>query len=110
MPRRTFGVDIAYLTRSQFLEACEAAIRGHRAELEAGGTIHVDLGEGGYDGRVVVTIRPNDRSSFGTDWTSSDPTRFPVRIKAAATALLNCGCEGGFEVSHMDGSLAIRGV
>jgi hypothetical protein len=103
-------VDIAYSTRSLFLEACDAAIRGHRADLDSGGTVYVDLGEGGYDGRVVVTIRQNDRASFGTDWTSSDPTRFPVRIKAAATALLNCACEGAFEVSHADGSLAIRGV
>lgn len=103
-------MDIAYSTRSQFLEACEAAIRGHRADLDGGGTVYVDLGEGGYDGRVVVTIRQNDRASFGTDWTSPDPTRFPVRIKAAATALLNCGCEGAFEVSHADGSLAIRAV
>jgi len=103
-------VDIAYSTRSQFLDACEAAIRGHRADLDAGGTVHVDLGEGGYDGRIVVTIRPDDRASFGTDWTNSDPSRFPARIKAAATALLNCGCEGAFEVSHATGSLAIRSV
>jgi hypothetical protein len=103
-------VDIAYSTHSRFLDDCEAAIGGHRADLEAGGTVYVNLGEGGYDGRVVVTIRRNDRASFGTDWTSSDTTRFPVRIKAAATALLNCGCEGAFEVSHADGSLAIRSV
>jgi hypothetical protein len=103
-------VDIAYSTRSQFLEACEAAIREGRADLDAGGTIYVDLADGGYDGRIVVIIRPDDRASFGTDWSRSDPGRFPVRIKAAATALLNCGCEGGFEVSHADGSLAIRSV
>ncbi len=103
-------MEIAYSTRSQFLETCEAAIRAHRADLDSGGAVHVDLGEGGYDGRVVVTIRLNDRASFGTDWVNSDPTRFPVRIKAAATALLNCGCEGVFEVSHADGSLAIRAV
>jgi hypothetical protein len=68
-------VDIAYSTRSQFLEACETAIRGRRADLDGGGTVYVDLGEGGYDGRVVITIRQNDRASLGTDWTSSDPRR-----------------------------------
>jgi hypothetical protein len=103
-------VDIAYATRSQFLGACETAIHSRRADLDAGGTVYVDLGEGGYDGRVVVTISQQDRSSFGTDWTNSDPTRFPARIKAAATALLNCGCEGAFEVSHADGTLAIRAI
>lgn len=103
-------MDIAYATRSQFLDPCEAAIRGHRTELDAGGVVHVDLQEGGYDGRVIVTIHPNDRTAFGTDWESTDPTRFPARIKAAATALLNCRCEGRFEVSHSDGSLRIRAV
>ena len=103
-------MDIAYSTRSQFLEACEAAIRGHRAELDAGSEVSVTLSDGGYEGRIVVTIRPNDHSFFGTDWTNTDPSRFPVRIKAAATALLNCGCAGPFEVSHTDGSLTIRSV
>jgi hypothetical protein len=107
---RRLVVDIAYATRSQFLNACEAAICGHRAELDAGRVVDVDLGEGGYNGRIVVTIRPNDRSFFGTDWESADPTRFPARIKAAATALLNCGCLGRYEVSHSDGSVTIRSV
>ncbi len=104
------GVDIAYSIRSQFLSACEAAIRARRTDLDGGGTVHVELSEGGYDGRIVVTIRNDDRTLFGTDWTSSDPSRFPVRIKAAATALLNCGCYGVFEVSHADSTLAIRSV
>lgn len=103
-------MDIAYSTRSKFLEACEAAIRAHRADLESGETVYVDLGEGGYDGQVVVSIRQDDRATFGTDWTSTDVTWFPARIKAAATALLNCRCEGAFAVSHADGSLAIRQV
>lgn len=72
--------------------------------------MYVDLGEGGYDGRVVITIRQDGGESFVTDWTNPDPTRFPARIKAAATALLNCGYEGMFEVSHADGTLAIRSV
>lgn len=110
MARESQALDIAYATRSQFLGRCEVAIREHRAELDAGHTVHVDLGDGGYDGRVVVTIRQNDRVSFGTDWMNTDLTRFPARIKAAATALLNCGCEGTFEISHADGSLAIRAI
>jgi hypothetical protein len=97
-------------SRSQFLAACETAIRERRAELDAGGMVHVDLQEGGYDGHVTVTIRPTDRTAFGTDWESPDPTRFPARIRAAATALLNCHCHGRFEVSHSDGSLTIHSV
>lgn len=103
-------MDITYATRSKFLAACELGIRGHLTDLGASGVVHVDLQKGGYEGRVIVTIRQNDRSAFGTDWESTDPTRFPARIKAAATALLFSGCEGQFEVSHSDGVLSIRAV
>src|SRR4030095_16199858 len=99
------SVHIAYPTRSQFIDVCALAIRQHRAELQAGGLVHVGLPEGGYDGRVVVTINPADRAVFRADWERADPTRFPARIKAAAAALLNCRCEGRYEVSHSDGSL-----
>lgn len=99
-----------YPTRSKFLDSCETAIREHRAELNAGAPVHVDLREGGYEGRVVVTIRPTDRDVFATDWDRGDPTRFPARIKAAAAALFNCHCQGRFEVSHADGSLTIRAL
>lgn len=101
-------MDIAYATRSQFLATCEAAIRQQQVELDAGGTVCVDLGEGGYDGRVVVTIRSDNPSSFDAAWTNPDPTRFPARIKAAATALLNSGYEGAYELTHENGILTIR--
>jgi hypothetical protein len=103
-------MDISYASRSKFLEPCIAAIREHRADLEAGETVRVLLGESGYEGRVVVHIRQTERSWFGTDWTSSDPTRFPARIKAAATALLDCGCKGEFEITHDGGTLGIRAL
>jgi hypothetical protein len=104
------SVDIAFPTRSQFLEACEAAIRDHRAELLMGATVQVGLPEGGYDGQVIVTIDSTDRAGFGTDWESADPTRFPARIRAAAAALFNCHCDGRFEVSHSEGSMTIRAI
>ncbi len=102
----SISVDIGFPTRSQFLEACEASIRDHRAELITGGTVRVGLPEGGYDGQVIVTIDSTDRAGFGTDWEITDPTR----IRAAAAALFNCRCYGQFEVSHSDGSLTIRAV
>jgi hypothetical protein len=103
-------MDIPYSTRSKFLNACEAAIRESGAELRTGGIVHVHVEEGGYDGRVIGDIRTTSRSVFGTDWERTDPTRFPARIKAAATALLNCGYEGQFEISHSQGDLTIRAV
>lgn len=101
-------MDITFPIRSRFLDACEDTIRRGLAELEAGGTVRVDLDKGGYAGRVLVTIRPDDTASFGTNWKGADPTRFPARIKAAAMALLKCGCVGPFEVTHADGVLEIR--
>ena len=101
-------MDIAYPTQSKFLEACEAAIHEQQAKLQAGGVVRIDLDQGGFGDCVIVTIHVADRSVFGTDWTGADPTWFPARIRAAAAALLNCHCEGRFEVSHSDGFLTIR--
>lgn len=66
------------------------------------------MDDGGYPGRVTVTIRAGDGASFETDWEGTDITRFPARIKAAATALLNCECVGRFVVSHERGLLTLR--
>ena len=104
------SVEIRYPTRSKFIEACEAAIRHQSAALETGETVRVGLLEGGYHGQIVVTIDPDERTGFGTDWEGVDPTRFPARIRAAAAALRNCRIRGQFEVSHLDGSMTIRAV
>ncbi|HEY1376530.1 MAG TPA: hypothetical protein VGF55_07035 [Gemmataceae bacterium] len=100
-------MDIAFATRSRFLDSCEDAIRRGRADLDAGGAVRVLFEEGGYPGRVVVTIREGDSGWFGTDWEGADETRFPARIKAAATALMHCGCTGRFLIAHTDGAMEI---
>ena len=100
-------MDIDFARRSRFLQACEDAIRSGRVALDAGGAVSVQLEEGGYTGRVLVTIRPGDLSSFASDWEGNDVTRFPARLKAAATALLRCQCIGRFLLVHNDGSLEI---
>jgi hypothetical protein len=105
----TLIMEITYSKRSAFLEPCVAAIREQSAQLDEGEPVQVTFDEiGGYDGRIVVIISRSNRESFCTDWAGSDPTRFPARIRAAATALLECGCEGAFVVSHESGSLTIR--
>lgn len=101
-------MDIPFATRSRFLTECEAAIRSQRDSLEAGTAVVIELEDGGYSGRVVVTIREGDGSAFGTNWEGADITRFPARIKAASTALLNSGCVGMFLVIHEQGVLTIR--
>lgn len=87
-----------------------AGLRQRLSELRDGQVVHVDLPGGGYNGSVIVTIHTTDQSVFKTDWELNDPTRFPARIRALATALLKCGCEGRFEVSHSDGSLTVRAL
>ena len=101
-------MDIAYVTRSAFLATCESAIRAEQTRLDAGETIEIPLDDGGYAGRVEVEIRDGDTVTFGTDWQGSDVTRFPARIKAAATALRDCECFGKYVIDHRDGVLTIR--
>jgi hypothetical protein len=101
-------MDIAYVTRSAFLAACENAIHAEQARLGAGEAVNVPLDDGGYAGRVEVEIRESDATTFGTDWQGTDVTRFPTRIRAAATALFNRRCFGRYVIEHRDGLLTIR--
>ncbi len=102
-------MDITYVSESDFLEPCERAIRSERIALSAGEPIRIDLDaeKPGYSGQVVVEIRAGDGSGFGSDFQASDPTRFPARIRAAATALFNCGCSGQFLITHRNRVLEI---
>ncbi len=101
-------MDVPYATRSAFLAACEDAVRQGREALEAGQPVEVVFEEGGYPGRVTVEIREHDDVTFGTDWESTDITRFPARIKAAATALKDCRCYGRYLIEHNAGAVTIR--
>jgi hypothetical protein len=102
-------MDIAYVGDSDFLEPCERTSRQEKAALSAGQTIRIDLNaeKPGYHGRVVVEIIAGDGSGFGSDFEASDSTRFPARIRAAATALYNCGFSGRFLIAHREGVLEI---
>jgi hypothetical protein len=102
-------MDIPYVDRSGFLEPCERAIRQRRDAIDAGQPVRVELDaeRPGYPGRVIVEVRAGDGSGFGSDFESADPTRFPARIRAAATALYNCGCTGKFLITHDEGVLEI---
>jgi hypothetical protein len=99
--------EILKVVRSRFLESCEQAIISGLEKLEAGLPASVKLERGGYPGQIQVTIHDPKAGSFKTDWQGSDPTRFPARIRAAATALMNCGLTGCFLISHDDGVLTI---
>ena len=102
---------INYPVRSSFLESCEEAIRRHKESLLAGISMSFVLHPcRGFNGKVRVEIESGASSDFWTNWEYSDPSWFPVRIRAAAQALYTQGCFGAFEISHHTGDLAIRKV
>ncbi|HOX02132.1 MAG TPA: hypothetical protein P5555_07225, partial [Candidatus Paceibacterota bacterium] len=72
--------------------------RQHNADLGVGG---------GYSGFIRVKIEERQAREFEGDWESKDWTRFPARIRAAATALRDTGHFGTFDISHQDGKLRI---
>ena len=99
---------IYYPTRSRFLNGCENAIRQNKKTLLTGTPISVMFSPQGYNGKIRVKIEKTNPTTFWADWESSDPTRFPVRIKAVAYALFRMGVYGDFVISHKTGILTIR--
>ena len=74
------------------------------------GKIEIDLeaDPAGYTGEVRVTIHPDLNEGFGSDWVSDDLTRFPARIKAAASALKDNGYKDDWMINHEDGIIKIQ--
>ncbi|MGC9394150.1 MAG: hypothetical protein ACP5J4_04790, partial [Anaerolineae bacterium] len=64
----------------------------------------------GYNGKIRVLIEKEFSSNFWADWEYPDPTRFPVRIRAAALALFQQGCFGEYIISHETGTLTIQRI
>ena len=94
-------------TRSGFLKPCLEAI-SHRPPREPGEILQIAFASsGGYRGRMRVVVTPDSLVDFETDWVGSVVTRFPARIKAAATALRDAHCFGNFEIAHTEGKLTI---
>jgi len=70
--------------------------------------VTVDLRiSGGYGGCIRVKIDRSHLREFEANWENEDWTRFPARIRAAATALRDTGHFGTFDISHEDGALLI---
>lgn len=94
------------MSHSRFLDVIEAQVVSGR-ESGFGWPLEVHLGEGGYPGKIRVGIQPGRPDDFEADWERNDPTRFPQRIRAAATWLRNHGHFGSFVIAHDDGLLTI---
>ena len=77
--------------------------------LRSSGSVRIPLTPaGGYKGNVQVEIGSRNEDEFEADLELTDTTRFPARIRAAATELRDQGLKGTFRISHDDGVLEIR--
>lgn len=104
---RGYYVHVSYATqRSQLTLDIVKAVSNN---LDAQEWIH-EFRAGGYKGKMDIEIF-NDR--FFTAWTPvkyDDLTRFPARIKAAATALYRCGQRGQFHIEANDNQILISRI
>ena len=107
--RETLDMNIPYASRSKFIAPCHTGITAQQEALDAGHVIRIalEVEKEGYPGKIQVSIAARNVTKFETNWSASDPTRFPARLKAAVTALRDCGCWGDFDISHADGVLSI---
>lgn len=99
--------EIPYVIRSGFLPTIEEALNRLHNLINTGCAVQIDLEPGGYNGDTIVVISTADAFTFETSWRGQDPTRFPQRIRTAATALHRCGFEGTFHIVHENGVLVI---
>ena len=75
--------------------------------LDPGKTIVCNFQKvGGYELAVEVIIKPEEE--FVSNREYRDPTRFPARIRAAATALRDTGNFGLYSISHRESVLTIN--
>lgn len=98
-------MQLKYVIRSRFLVPIHRALDDH-GSLES--EIRIDLGPRGYERDVEITIPATGRTTFTSNWSGSDPSRFSARIRAAATALRDRGLSGRYHVTHFSGILTIK--
>ena len=88
------------------------AIKAKETLTSDSGQIEIELNTeaSGYSGKVKVDIQPaiDDEFTVVSGWKGKDVSRFPARIKAAATAIKDSGLQGTYSVSHKDGIIKIE--
>ena len=94
--------------RSRFIPVIVEAIKTQKQVFDSGNqvTIEFDEEKAGYPGSFEININPN-KEVFTVEFSNTDSTRFPGRIKAAARALYQEAYNGRFEISHKTGTLKI---
>ena len=85
-------------------------VHAHRAEIEAGHEINLDLGfRTEFAGKMARIMIGENSVSFETDWKWA-PNTFPPKLKALAQALRNDGIVGIFATKYQDGKITIQKV
>jgi hypothetical protein len=106
----TSKMKLKYSTRSSFFPLIHAAFDSQGSCPNERDPVKVELSQQGYDGQVIVELSPQSRDEFEADWEGNDETRFPARIRAAATVLRDRKCFGRYLISHDQGRLTILQV
>jgi hypothetical protein len=103
-------MQLPFAARSRFTAPMVQTLLMQRAAFEAGEVITIMLTEirDGYPGQAIVDLTLQHPSGFLADWTGQDATRFPARLRAAATALNEIGARGRFVLIHRAGELTIQ--
>ena len=75
------------------------------------GKLEIDLNiPGGYQDSVDVIIGESGVKEFEANVKIKDRTRFPARIRAAATALRDRSCKGRYQIQHNNGKIQITKI
>ena len=102
---RGFAVEVAYSSRRD--KGFTKEVRNAIAENRAGIEWECTLDGKGYCGKMDVEVHNDEHFVAWTSVRYDDPSRFPARIKAAATALFEEGLQGEFHVHAENDKLKI---
>lgn len=70
--------------------------------------LEIKFTKNGYNGNFIIEISEEDY--FYASSSFSDKSRFPARIKAAASALKSLSFFGKFNITHYNGTLRISPI
>ena len=98
--------------RSGLLTMIRDSIRDRKDSIRSGEQVEVVLksAHDGYRGEHIVEISDGQDKHFKVEAAFRDPSRFPARISAAASALRKLDLTGRFRIKHEKNSLWIQSL
>jgi hypothetical protein len=101
-----FAVEIPYATRPD--SGYSEAIRKVIADEPGSNSWEFDFGSKGYAGSMDLEIHKEQKFVAWTHTSYDDITRFPARIKAAATALFSERQFGEYKITASGSGVVIK--